>query len=451
MNKAFLFAFTCSLFLFFTACEDPTTVGSDLLDEDAFSLDAASDFSIASTTVPADKVPTYIEGVTNFNSYPIGKYSDPVFGTVESSLYIELVYNNYLNVPNMANSRIDSAVLVLSYDTTSTYGQLADIHNISVYEAKALPTSDTVYHNDAVEISAEPLGQVALQYKPKDSVRVVNYEVDTTLQTLRPQIRIPLDSTRFNSLFSNFDQVNTTLELIEKFKGLVIKSESNVGSLLGLNVGNTLNDGNNGFNGLYFYYRDSSNTKRVIKFIITDKRWLNFDSGFESGPYGHVMNNATEGKSLLFTQGFDGPDIKLVFKDLAKMKDKIINHAELEISAAVLQGDDVGLYPFVPQLTIGYKKNGQYFTITDISDLFSALIDIDEGFGGVLKSRTGTPNGTYRMNITKAVKDMLSGDIPNNELLISVQSRAQRSHRAVFYGAEHPEYPIKLKIAFTNP
>lgn len=451
MNKALLFSFTCFILLIFSACEDPTTVGSDLLDDEAFSLEGVSDFDIEAKTINSDKVVTYIKSITSFTSYPIGSYEDPIFGSKNSTVFAELVYNAYSGVPNLTKSTIDSAVLVLSYDTLSTYGNLSDIHHISVYEATSVSTADTIYNTVPVEYGMMPMGEQYVAYKPKDSITIVNYEADTATLTLKPQIRIPLETARFANLFSDYDNINTSTDFVAKFKGFVIKSESELGSILGLNLGLSANDGSTGINGVYFYYRDSANTKKVFRMTFSDRRFIQFDSGFAAGPQGQVLNSAADGENYLFLEGLGGPEINLKFKDLNKVSGKIINHAELEMFAAQLDGDDLEAHPFVPQLTIGYKKDGQFLSITDISDLVTALIDVTEGFGGNLVSRTGTPNGSYKMNITKAVKAMLAGDIPNNELIISVQSRAQRPHRGVFYGSKHPQYAIRLKIAYTNP
>jgi len=55
------------------------------------------------------------------------------------------------------------------------------------------------------------------------------------------------------------------------------------------------------------------------------------------------------------------------------------------------------------------------------------------------------------MVVTKAIKAMLNGQVPNNELIVSPLLSAQRPGRVVLYGAKHPQYPIKLKVAYTNP
>lgn len=434
----------------FSACEDPTTIGSELLEDEAFDLDAETSFDITASTISGERLSTYINGITNFFSFPVGNYTDPVFGNVSSAAHVRLQYDPTLGIPNLSKGNIDSVVMVLSYDTLSTYGVLQDIHNVSIYEITSFPTTDTIFADASVQYNSEPLGNKMVPYLPKDSVKIVNYEADTATQTLKPQIRIPLDKARFTTIFSDFESVNSITEFQAKFSGMLIKSESTIGSLLGLNLGTTANDGASGINGVYIYYRDSSNVKDVIKMTFGERKFLAFDNGFAEGPYGHVLNKESEGQTLLFLQGLDGGDIKLKFNDLAKLQGKIINHAELEITAAVLDGDMTKNFPFVPQLNMGYKTNGNFITITDIADLYTALIDINLGFGGNLVARTGTPNGTYKMNITKALKGMIEGTIPGNELIITVLSKAQRPHRSVLYGPKHPQYPIKLKVTFTN-
>ncbi|HMP30885.1 MAG TPA: hypothetical protein PKD85_14865, partial [Saprospiraceae bacterium] len=76
-------------------------------------------------------------------------------------------------------------------------------------------------------------------------------------------------------------------------------------------------------------------------------------------------------------------------------------------------------------------------------------LPISLGFGGTLLEKSGT-QGSYKMNITKLIKGMALGNIPN-KIRIIVNNTNQRPQRTPFYGVKHPVYPVKLVVSYTNP
>ena len=451
MNKSLCY-FTIVVLMTLYACEDPTTIGSGLLEEEEISLNSQSDFDISSTTFQPDPIPVYIRNSSNFTIFNIGKYTDPIFGEVSSKAVLRVEYNFNLDIPNLSSIYIDSVVLAIAYDSTGGYGNKDILHDIKVFEASEFPITDTILSNLSLPVIETPLGASTRKFAPKDSVTIQDYLADTVFRKAAPQLRISLDTSRFLSLFSDFESVNTSAELVGKLKGFVISSDPQGNGLMGLNMGTTTSDATSGLNGLYIYYRTkSNNTRTVAKLILSLQKYNLPTIGFQNSPFGSALGSAEIGKERLFVQGLGGPNVKLRFDDINELKGKVINHAELEIAAETLSGDDKTLYPYANQLILSYQKDNSFVTISDITDLSSPGIAIEAGFGGTLLSRSGTPNGTYKMVVTKAIKAMLNGQVPNNELIVSPLLSAQRPGRVVLYGAKHPQYPIKLKVAYTNP
>ena len=433
-------------------CEDPTSIGTDLLQGDELPLGSENSFDIKSITVAADPVPVYINNATSFSSYNLGKYSDPIFGEVSSKIVLKIEYNFNFGIPDLSAIYLDSAVMVMSFDTLSPYADLNALHHITVYEATSLPSTDTVLANTNVAFNPVPLASSYHKYAPRDSIRIFDYIGDTLSKLQKPQLRIPLDTTRFLKLFSNFENVNTNIELQDLFKGMLITSEPDAGSLMGLNLGSLASDATGGINGVYFYYHSKSDTtKAVFRMTFSAEKYALFTNGFDSSPNGNALGSQDIGNEMLFVQGLSGPNAIITFSDLEKLQGKAVNYAELEITAASIANNDLSLFPAASQLVLSYKKDGVSYTIQDISDLATPGIAIENGFGGNLLARSGTPLGTYKMNVTKAIKAMLRGEIPNNQLILSTFLRAQRPQRVVLYGAKHPQFPIKLKVAYTNP
>jgi len=347
MNKSLCY-FTIVVLMTLYACEDPTTIGSGLLEEEEISLNSQSDFDISSTTFQPDPIPVYIRNSSNFTIFNIGKYTDPIFGEVSSKAVLRVEYNFNLDIPNLSSIYIDSVVLAIAYDSTGGYGNKDILYDIKVFEASEFPITDTILSNLSLPVIETPL--------------------DTVFRKAAPQLRISLDTSRFLSLFSDFESVNTSAELVGKLKGFVISSDPQGNGLMGLNMGTTTSDATSGLNGLYIYYRTkSNNTRTVAKLILSLQKYNLPTIGFQNSPFGSALGDAEIGKERLFVQGLGGPNVKLRFDDINELKGKVINHAELEIAV--------------------------------VSPLLSA----------------------------------------------------QRPGRVVLYGAKHPQYPIKLKVAYTNP
>jgi hypothetical protein len=133
------------------------------------------------------------------------------------------------------------------------------------------------------------------------------------------------------------------------------------------------------------------------------------------------------------------------------LKGKIINHAELEITAAKLPTDDLDKYEPSFQLIAGKYVNGVTKVVTDIAKLSFLGVATESGFGGRLIERSGTPLGTYRMNITTTIKELVEDSVNSNKIVLWPIIPIQRPARSVIYGTKHPQYPVKLKVVYTTP
>jgi hypothetical protein len=448
MNKSSILFFLVCLSLFYASCEDPSSIGSGLLDDDKLSVEVENKFDIEGVTLSGKPVITLIQNFSNYTSYPIGSYADETFGKVESELFTRIVFNNSVLLPsNMHKATFDSIVLVMSYDTTSMYGDLNEVHNLTIKEIFDVPVlKDSVFSNTPINNSgAIVIGRKALLPRPKDSLTIVDYFADTISTRIRAQIRVPIDKNWFKQKFEGIKAIETNLALQSLFNGVSISSDSK-NSLLGLNFG-AVADNSNSINGINVFYRDSADVKRNYKFLFSASKYTNFKS--EPSPsLATNLNSPQKGQELLFVQGLDGVNTQLTFKDITKLKGKIISHASLELTVADIPSLDNVKYPYIPQLSIVYDTDNTTFLIRDISDLLNQQIPLDFGFGGNPIERAGT-KGVYKMNVTKLVKSMALGTIPNTIRLL-VSSTNQRPHRTPFYGVKHPTNPVKLVVSYTT-
>ena len=350
----------------------------------------------------------------------------------------------------MHKAKIDSVVMVVSYDTLSMYGNLDENHNITVHEITDIPTfGDSVFSDTPIAKSSfNIVGRKSLVPRPKDSITILSYLSDTITPVRSvAQIRIPMDTVWFKQKFENIRTIETNGSLQNMVKGFSISSDSR-NSLLGLNFGAVADDATNGINGIYVFYRDTTDFKRIYRFLFSPFKYSKFNS-VASPSLSSKINSKQEGESLLFVQGLDGVNTELTFKDIDKIKGKIISYASLELTVANIPGLNSTLYPYIPQLSIVYDTDQGPVLIRDISDLLTTGLPISLGFGGTLLEKSGT-QGSYKMNITKLIKGMALGNIPN-KIRIIVNNTNQRPQRTPFYGVKHPVYPVKLVVSYTNP
>jgi hypothetical protein len=451
MNKNLIAFFLISIALFYSSCQDPSTIGSGLLDDEKLDVEVQSNFEIEGQTIAGKPVVTLIQNFSNYTSYPIGSYQDETYGFVESELFTRIVFNNTIGLPvTMHKAKFDSIVMIISYDTLSMYGDTKEVHGLTVREIVDVPVlKDSVFSNTPINKSnSVVVGRRNLVPNPKDSITILNYLVDTISPVTGPaQIRIPLDTNWFKQKFENIKSIETNIALQEQMKGFNISSDSK-NSLLGMNFGAIADDANNGVNGIYVHYRDSANVKRVYRFLFSPYKFSSFAS-IPSPSLESKLNSKQEGESLLFVQGLDGVNTELTFNDISKLQGKIISYASLELTVADISGLNNILYPYIPQLSIVYDSDQGPILIRDLSDLLASGLPLNLGFGGSLTEKSGTL-GSYKMNITKLIKGMVLGNIPN-KIRIIVNNTNQRPHRTAFYGVKHPVYPVKLVVSYTNP
>ena len=339
MNKKIaLFLFVC-LAVFNFSCEDPSSIGGDLLDDKRLDVAEISQFDIEGQTLPGRPVVTLISGQSAYSSFPIGSYEDTHFGSVKSEVFSKILFNNTALLPtSMDKGKFDSVVLVMSYDTLSMYGDLTEEHTITIKEVDQLPVlKDSVFSNTPI-ISQNMgfIGKRSLVPRPKDSITIKDYTNDTIVQKLPAQIRVPLDKEWFAAKFANIKTIETNTALQALLKGLSISSNSK-NSLLGLNFGAVADDASRGVNGMYVYYRDSADIRRTYRFIFSPYKYSSFESK-PSVSLSKKINSTKEGENLLFVQGFDGVNTELTFKNIDTLKGKIISYASLEVTVANIDG-----------------------------------------------------------------------------------------------------------------
>ncbi len=432
-----------------SACTDPTDIGADLLEGDKAEVGFTDTLSVVATTIKTDTVLTYFpvfQASEAFRRYPCGEMDDPIFGQTKSQIFAQLSLTEIL--PDLqAAAKIDSIVLVLPYDSLGLYGNYKQNFGFSIHRLSE-DISDNLSYYSNVSISSEPALLGNVQFRPLlDSVTIYDYAEGRDTLKVPPQMRIKLPL----SLAQEFVQLDTSYyrsdsAFISYFKGIHIKPT-------------TVNQGMISFNltdaraGIFLYYEKTDTTKGQFQWDFNPfrVRAMRFDHDYNGATAERYIDNTRLGDSLVFVQGLSGVTTKLEIPHVKNLKGLVVNKAELEVRVAELPGDDIDVFTPIPQIMLlTPEDDGDLVMIDDIALLIrQGTTVLNDAYDGQPKDgKPGEPK-VYKMNISTHFQGIIDGRKPNS-LYMTLFNRAEAPARVSLYGAKHPQYSIKLKVAFTR-
>jgi hypothetical protein len=501
-----------------TGCTKPTTLGSDLVDGDAIygepiisdaNTSPTADFRMNTITEAEDSLQTYkySSPAVSMNRFLFGAVNDPVFGKYTSGIYLQ-PYPNPTKID--ATAIADSVFLVLQYDlpsdtTNTTYiptasrnavrtnrfkeaniiGDTLPQQSLTVYQLAEQMNNTLIsgYYSDKVFATESTLAVFDYTAQPTTLVaspgRNKGNTADSLTGTVLPHLRIKLNNSIVNKLFSKKDSLIDTEVLRNAFKGLYIAPSPNNTCLYRFNLLNTYvalkpsmsNAVKNSASGLVIYYHLPTAPNKPLTYPITFDGLSGATSGvvtsvattkFTQNRLGTPLANALLasskkriGDSVIYVQGMAGTNGKISFPNLGKLKGKvIINKAEITFKAI---SDATG---FSKPLYLGLSHKtteGAYATIWDInltnsSSLASTYVyNPSSVYGGKLNG------STYTMNITIALQKMIDGTLSTSDknqiekyLYITNLGKLYNAQRVVLGGARNSVYAPVLKVYMTR-
>ena len=431
------------------SCSDPTLVGAGLLDDDRVDVGFSDTLSISSSSFINDSIRTYSPFTSSqLDYYLFGNFTDPVFGRSSSSIYAQ-VYPQSIS-PDFGDSTVvDSIVLVLPYDIDHFYGKAGGKEfGIEVYQLAEVLTNDEEYYSNQ-EVMAEPMPIGSAQANIKiDSLEFIDYEGTDTVMVKFPHYRIHFGE----ALADYFIGLDSTVYesdslFLDAFKGLLLSPSTENEGMLSFDLLSP--DA-----GIYLYYRQTPGgepRRFLYDFDLqATVRFTHYSHDYEGAPVAPFLDSPQLGDSLIFVQGMSGLEAKLEIPDVADFQGLVINKAELEVYVASLEEDDNDFGP-IPQLILTTPgSDGLPVVIEDIGIILSQNRSLKDLFGGTpILDPNGGPT-VYKMNLTAHLQDVIDGN-REKVLYISPLQKAETASRSVLYGGKHPQYGMKLKIAYTKP
>lgn len=461
MKKFLVYALFISAAMI-TACTDGSIIGNDLIQDEVITLEYDDNFELSGQTVLGDSVATYRVNTTN-QTYLLGQVDEPTFGKYSSDIYTGLAFNTIF--PNYGIAEIDSVVLDLEYDTLGFYGDPAVVHHIEVFEVvEDIFLQDTIYSDETFEVEMNPIGSISLVPSTTQSLETKfrDADVDSTI-TLSPRLRIRLDNSFGLKILQDSAGQVSIEDLQNNIKGLYIKSTTEGSSMIGLNF-NENTEFNNGIARLHVYYtRTETNGEKSLldySYLLRSATASTFVHDYEGSVVGNALNSQDAADEFIYSHNMAGVDAEINMPDLNILDDFnndtiIVNSAQLVLT--VNEDDaqfDTELYPYSRRFLLSkVDENGENVLIDDlIKDNIELAVGLLIHDGQVRETthEDGSIVKTVTFNITDYVRNLIKNDISSSKVTISPVGRSESPRRTVFYGLNHPDYPAKLRIAYTK-
>lgn len=441
------------------ACNDPTNIGQSLIDEDElFETTFTDTFAV---TVHTKRSDTTITSSSTYlpQGYLLGNTNDPIFGRSNASIYAQLaIPTDTKGLPTSIDSiEIDSVVLSLAYETDiQAYGDTTSKHNVAVYELEEAIIPKAYFAEQHFGYNPTPIGYINnIQFKHRTKVQLKLYSpayteitsTDTIVhndtikqQTSNPQLRIPINPELGWRIFSRIgtQELKTTDNFRNFFKGIYIKTNEN---------GNAMSFINSTSSGITIYYKQGSQKGKSSTFPLSGGVINHYDHQYNNTPVGNNLNMPyPNGQIYTYLQGINGTQFEFEVPSFKALHGKLINKVSLEMT--LLPDIDTTFLPPIQLSSYAIDSSGNRVNIYSNADKpsngnYAYYITKIEQDG---TDANGAKIWKHSLNYRDFTYEFTSGKYKK----IVVRTYPYLPYRAVICGPEHPQYPMRWKVYYTD-
>jgi len=445
--------------LLFSCKKDISQIGVNVVGDNPLEVIYVDTFSIVAHSEVVDSMRT-----DELSSHLFGAYKDPVFGTINASIYSQFRLEAGNIEFEFPDDGYDSIVLYLAYADSSVYGgdpNFPSQNHISVYEVgDQLYKDSAYYHFQNLRTKDELLGE--LVFTPSfDSVEFYEYnEIDDKYDTVMkvPSVAIRLNDEFGQRIFNYGPEVFESVEtLLQEFAGIYVTTldqhlPSSDGSLVNFNFLSADTK-----IALYYHYLEE--TEDESGSTVTDTIYETFDlicntnNTARFGNYNHydyfdaspefksqvIDGNTSLGEEALYLQSLAGVRTYISFPYLNKMDD-YYNYAVNEAKLFLWDINDPAsqLSP-ISSLSLSYQVEVdsilRYYTIPDAAS-----------GGNYFSGEYNQSQENYFFRITQYLQDLIRGDTDDNQIRVEIIGSAVNANRSVIGGYDPLDESKKLKL-----
>lgn len=430
-------------FLFFS-CGDPTTIGTDLFDDEKIDVSFTDTIALQAKSVLRDSFQTL--GQTFNGNLLLGNLDDPVFGESKASIFSRVFFVTPPDI-SVARVRIDSIVLALAlYDEINYGDSLDNTISLDVFQVQEDLSSLTEhYETDEIAIDPMRIGSTTDYKLNFDSINVYNPIADSIITEI-PQIRIPMNETFVNNFLQIAQESTSDTTFNNSFNGVYVEPTDESGSSTAININNSR---------FIMYYALNNDSLALYSYSVGLNFFNDFDHDLDGSEYIDQLDDYDKGNEKLYLKSNLNSSVEIDISGISELQGLLINSVELEFT---IIEDNVGAidnYPPIPNLYCStIDSDGVSIFVKDLEDRRDDANRINIGdaslfFGGNVFSETTLNVRQYKMNITKHIKEALSNTNEDIRPLIIERAILGLPHRSVIYGPGHELYPMKLNVTYT--
>jgi hypothetical protein len=453
-NISFLIAFGVVILF---SCNDPSTIGSDLLDDDLIDVEFTDTFSINAITIQGeDSLLTYSD-IKITNDLYTGQMDDPFFGkqTFDGFFLVGLnsVSPSFYDFDNDEFATVDSVILLINVDTTLYYGDKEATHNVDVLVLEEELDFDGEYYSN--EDFATKMIPAAQGQEFKLNYEAYEFLFDGDTVTTAPSVRLKLDNSIGELLVMDTASVKNDTLLRDILPGFKIVNRPDETAVLPLDLSTkTLIDRGN---KLFVFYTDT--IAKFYPFTIGGVRHVYNEKDIAGSDLETAIATPSIGDSLLYVQGYGGADIKLEFPtaNFETLGNVLLKKAEIEMTVADVPGDDDEIFQPMRLVYIDSEDpdTGERSRIIDLINASNAQA-LEAGFGGVLTEERDDNDELirryYTFNVTAYFQQLIDqGSTETGNLYLEAASPELILGRSIIYGPNHSTNPMKIKLTYSIP
>ena len=453
MQKLPVFAGLVFLLLvgLWTACTRPTAFGADLLGNETADYDYTDTITVEFTLQREDSLIT--SDLSSTTSYFLcGESQDPIFGASKAEIFTQLQLGVLDPGFDTARHKLDSVVLYLHYKAEGVYGDTLQPHTLKVYRLDdRLGPSSTYYSSQSIAASTE-IGRID-QFYPHPRTLDSLFSPSSKGAFLR----VRLDDS-FGDTLLRMDSASlvTDTAFYDRIRGLKIEVTPAAGATPGAILAFNLNDAV--YSRVRMYYTQDDTLKTHYDYFFEGcNKFVHFKHNYTGTKPGELLKKKSD--DLLYVQGMNGLRLKMVLPYLDKLKNVVVNDADLVLTAATDLSNDVAILGQNPvsQMIFTYSVgDSSYFFTRDVNYSIGATgagsFDVFGGFP-VTTTQNGVSTKQYKLALSDRLQKMIddtSNDINNRTLYISVYPQNRIAMRGIFYGPKSLKFPAKIALKYTR-
>ncbi|MEM9258227.1 MAG: DUF4270 family protein [Bacteroidota bacterium] len=451
--------------LILTACTDPITVGSDLVDGDLADIGQTSDIPFTTRVVPEDSIIVYDESENAIiGSFTFGRTNDVVAGNWDHSLYIvpRLVQRTSTGLPDPPefafrdDINVDSAVLILEIDTSSAFFGLARTFPTSVTALTDMVDQGVDYYSNVEFPASGPmLNRDAFFSATREETLLYDTIVSPTGTTSgdtvsQAHIRIALNDnflTQLNMLDESAFESDTTFW--DFLPGLAITPSEVTNALVTLRA-RPARIGSAARAGLYFFFPDTATGNPTFYQTPIDLALPRYQKDF-TGSLTETLLGEEEDNEQVVVSGQSGVMTEITFTDLSALTDVVINQAEIKFYLEDVDGYDYDEFANPTFFALYYRdETGALQPIEDRINLANpSSSDAVRQFLGGDPQTDDDGNVFYQPKFSIHMQSILEGSVPPTIYLRVVPVDSDPS-RAVLAGPQAAVRPASVQVTFTE-